>query len=83
LCRLEDKVILNPGITMAMFHGDPLVRRVSEIIDRVVEAGIYKYWISPILNKYKLISRKIVLFTRLMKISASTCITCNWISTSF
>jgi hypothetical protein len=58
-CRLEDIVILNHGISMVMFHGDPLLRRVNEIIDRVVEAGIYNYWISLTFNKYKLFSRKI------------------------
>jgi hypothetical protein len=52
-------VILSPGLSMAMFHGDPLVKRVTEIIDRVVEAGIYNYWISLILNVYKLFSRRI------------------------
>jgi hypothetical protein len=31
---------------MIMFHGDPLMRRVTEIIDRVVETGLYKYWLS-------------------------------------
>jgi hypothetical protein len=61
LCRLEDGVVFSTGQSMVMFHGDPLVRRVSEIIDRVVEAGIYNYWISLLLNKYKLSSGKIAL----------------------
>ena len=61
LCRLEDSVVLNPGISMVMFHGDPLLRRVTEIIDRVVEAGIYNYWISLNLIEYKSFSRKIVI----------------------
>jgi hypothetical protein len=43
---------------MAMFHGDPMVRGVTEIIDRVVEPGIYNYWISLHLNEYKIFSRK-------------------------
>jgi hypothetical protein len=46
LCRLEDGVVFKTGMSMIMFHGDPLMRRVTEIIDRVVEAGIYNYWVS-------------------------------------
>jgi hypothetical protein len=46
ICRLEDSVVYTTGLTIILFHGDPLLRRVSENIDRVVEAGIYKYWIS-------------------------------------
>jgi len=41
-----------------MLHADPLMKRVSEIIDRVVEAGIYNYWISLNMNLRKLYSRK-------------------------
>jgi hypothetical protein len=59
LCRLEDGVVFSTGLTMLMFHGDPLMRRVTEIIDRVVEAGIYNYWISLFMNLGKLYSRKI------------------------
>jgi hypothetical protein len=61
LCRLEDMAVFNTGLSMVMFHGDPLLRRVTEIIDRVVEAGIYNYWISQMLNKHKIYSRKIAL----------------------
>ena len=61
LCKLEDGVVLNFGHSMIMFHGDPLMRRVTEIIDSVVEAGIYNYWVSQFLNNYKLLSRKIAL----------------------
>jgi hypothetical protein len=61
LCRLEDGVVFTTGLTMIIFHGDPLLGRVNEIIDRVVEAGLYKYWISLIMNARKLYSRKIVI----------------------
>ena len=46
---------------MIMFHGDPLLRRVNEIIDRVVQAGLYNYWMSATMNVRKLYSRKIAL----------------------
>jgi hypothetical protein len=61
VCKLEDGVFLQTGLTMVMFHGDPLMRRVTEIIVRVVEAGIYKFWISLKLNWYKIFPRKISL----------------------
>jgi len=44
-----------------MFYGDPLLMRFNEIIDRVVEAGIYNYWISLSMNKHKLNARKIAI----------------------
>jgi len=44
-----------------MLHGDPLLKRVTEIIDRVVEAGIYKYWFSLRIHRLKLRSQKIAI----------------------
>jgi hypothetical protein len=40
VCKLEDGVFRQTGLTKLMFHGDPLIRRINEIIDRVVEAGL-------------------------------------------
>ena len=37
------------------------MRRVIEIIDRVVEAGIYNYWISQYLHNFKVETREISL----------------------
>ena len=59
VCKLEDGVICFTGLNMVMFHGDPLMKRINEIITRVVEAGIYDFWISFIWQSYKLGSRKI------------------------
>jgi hypothetical protein len=59
LCRLEDGVIFTTGLSMVMLYGDPLLRRVTEIIDRVVEAGIYNYWFSLRMNKLKINTRVI------------------------
>jgi hypothetical protein len=61
LCKLEDGVVFPASLTMMMFHGDPLTSRVSDIIDRVVEAGLYNYWISLEFNSYKILCRKIAL----------------------
>jgi hypothetical protein len=59
LCKLEDGVIFPSSLTMLMFHGDPLMRRVNDIIDRVVEAGLYNSWISLENNLRKILFRKI------------------------
>jgi hypothetical protein len=59
LCRLESGVLFSHGLSMVMLYGDPLLRLVTEIIDRVVEAGIYNYWISLRMYKIKLHTRKI------------------------
>jgi hypothetical protein len=61
LCKIEDGLIFHTGLSMIMFHGDPLLSRVNEIIVRVVEAGIYNLWLSLSVNKDKLISRKIAM----------------------
>jgi hypothetical protein len=61
ICRLEDGVVFNTGLTMVMLYGDPLMKRVSEIIDRVVEAGLMKFWISSRIHLSKVASRKIAL----------------------
>ena len=61
VCKLEDWVFLQSGYAMGMSHGDTLMRRVNEIIDRVVEAGIYNYWISLRMHQHKLYSRKILI----------------------
>jgi hypothetical protein len=58
ICSLEDGVMFSMGLTMVMFHGDPLMKRVTEIIDRVLEAGIYNYWISKNLKRIAVLSRK-------------------------
>jgi hypothetical protein len=61
LCRLEDGVVFTTGLTMLMFHGDPLIRRVGEIIDRVIVAGIYHYWISLNFNLLNIYSGKMAI----------------------
>jgi hypothetical protein len=61
VCKLEDGVFRQNGLTMLMFHGDPLMGGINEIIDRVVEAGLYNFWISQRMDWRKLISRKIAL----------------------
>jgi hypothetical protein len=61
VCKLEDGVFFQSGYTIFMSHGDPLTRRVNEIIDRVVQAGIYNFWISLKMHQDKLYSRKIPL----------------------
>jgi hypothetical protein len=61
LCRLENGVLISTGLTVVMFIGDPLLRRVNEIICRVVEAGIYNYWKSLRFHLIKLRSQKIAI----------------------
>jgi hypothetical protein len=65
LCSLKDGVVFQSGTVMLMLHGDPLLRRVNEIIRRVVEAGIYNYWISLRFHWIKLSSQKIAIVQQL------------------
>jgi hypothetical protein len=59
LCSLKEGIVFHSGIVMIMFTGDPLLRRVNEIIGRVVEAGIYNYWFSLRIHKLKFYYKKI------------------------
>jgi hypothetical protein len=61
LCRLEDGVLYSTGLTMVTFIGDPLLRRINEIICRVVEAGIYNNLISQFFHLVKLDAQKIAI----------------------
>jgi hypothetical protein len=59
--KLKDGLIYNDGLSMLTFHGDPLLRRVSGIVGRVVEAGLYNHWISLNLNEHKVRFKRIAL----------------------
>jgi hypothetical protein len=58
LCRIDDGLFYNSESVMVMFYGDPLLKRVNEIIDRVVEAGLYSYWFSQFEDQYEALFRK-------------------------
>jgi hypothetical protein len=61
LCKLDDGVVFTYSQSMIMFYGDPLMKRVNEIISRVVEAGLYNYPTSLRMNLIKVQSRKIAI----------------------
>jgi hypothetical protein len=54
LCRLNDGVFTNTGSVMLMFYGEPLLKRINEIFGSVVEAGLYKYRHSQLVNTYNI-----------------------------
>jgi len=58
MCGLEDGVVYFTGLHMVMFYGDPLMRRVNEIIARFFEAGLYDFWITINSEKGKLLAWK-------------------------
>jgi len=57
LCRLKEGLFRQSGLTMIMFHGDPLTSRFTEGIDRVVETGLYNYSIFLRMHFIKFFSR--------------------------
>jgi hypothetical protein len=59
LCPLEDGVVMYGDSVMLMRVGDPLLERINEIIDRVVEAGIFMQWKKSHLERMKLRARAI------------------------
>jgi hypothetical protein len=54
LCSLKDGVVFHSDTVVLMLQGDPLLRRVNEIIRRVVEAGLYIFWTSMRIHQAKL-----------------------------
>jgi hypothetical protein len=54
LCGLDDGVYLNTMSVMVMFYGEPLLKRINDILGRVVEAGLYNCWISRFANVFKI-----------------------------
>jgi len=65
MCKLEDGVIYFTGLHMVMFHGDPLLKRVNELIARFFEAGLYNFWITIFTRRGKLSSRIKAIFNPL------------------
>jgi hypothetical protein len=59
LCRIDDGKFFNFQSVMIMFYGEPLLKRINEIFGRVVEAGLYKIWLSELVNHYKIVDQKI------------------------
>jgi hypothetical protein len=65
LCRIDDGVIFNLRSVMLMFYGEPLLKRINDAFDRVVEAGLYNYWFSLFVEVYKIGYYKIPIFNPL------------------
>jgi hypothetical protein len=61
LCKIDDGVFFNAQCVLIMFYGEPLLKRINEIFDRVVEAGIYKFWVSRFINHYRITFSKIAI----------------------
>jgi hypothetical protein len=58
LCRLEDGIFSPASLIMNILYVDPLMKRVPEIIDRVVETVRYNDCYSSRMHKLKLHSRR-------------------------
>jgi hypothetical protein len=61
LCRLDDGVFLNFQSVMVMFCGEPLLKRINDIFGRVVEAGLYKMWLSWLENLHNILDPTIAI----------------------
>jgi hypothetical protein len=65
LCRIDDGVFFNVQSVMIMFYGEPLLKRINEILGRFVEAGLHKFWLSLVMKWCKIPDRKIAVFNPL------------------
>jgi hypothetical protein len=54
ICRIDDGVFSNPQSVMILFYGEPLMKRLNDIFGRVVEAGLYNYWISQFVDDFSI-----------------------------
>jgi hypothetical protein len=59
ICPLDDGFTITVNIVMTMSVGDPLLERIDEIIQRIVEAGIFMQWKKSHFDKIKIRSGKI------------------------
>jgi len=60
-CRLQNEMVYNKGLRMVMMKGEPLLRRVSKILDRVVELWFYNFWVSLNRHVSKFLYREIAI----------------------
>ncbi|PNF33399.1 hypothetical protein B7P43_G04160 [Cryptotermes secundus] len=44
LCDLEDGVVVYFQAVMAVLKGNPLLEHINDVIDRIVEGGLFKEW---------------------------------------
>jgi hypothetical protein len=61
LCGINDGVFYSVQSVMIMFYGEPLLNRINEIFGRVVEAGLYNFWYSELVNQYKIAFQNIAI----------------------
>jgi hypothetical protein len=54
LYGIDDGVFLNGRSVMIMIYGEPILKRINDIFGRVVEAGLYKFWLSQFVHQYKI-----------------------------
>jgi hypothetical protein len=65
LCRLDDGVFIDSQSVMIMIYGEPLLKRFNDIFGRVVEAGLYSFWLSQLVNLHKIAFQNIAIINRL------------------
>jgi hypothetical protein len=59
ICSLDDGIVMTVHIAMMMHVGDPLLERIDEIIQRVVQAGLFMQWKKLHLNMIKIRAGKL------------------------
>ncbi|KDR17328.1 hypothetical protein L798_08946 [Zootermopsis nevadensis] len=54
LCDLDDGDVVNLEIVMAVLKGNPLLEHINDVIDRIVEAGIFMQWTNRFIDEAKI-----------------------------
>jgi hypothetical protein len=57
LCDLEDGGVAYFDIVMAVVKGSPLLEHINDVIDRIVEAGLFKYWTNSFFASARMITK--------------------------
>jgi hypothetical protein len=65
ICMVDDGVYLDVQSVMIMFYGEPLLKRINEMFGRVVEAGLYNFWLYKLVIQHKIKYKKIAIFNPL------------------
>jgi hypothetical protein len=54
LCGVDDGMFIKVQSVMLMFYGEPILKQINDIFRRLSEAGLYTFWFSEMVNRYKL-----------------------------
>ncbi|KDR07546.1 hypothetical protein L798_03001 [Zootermopsis nevadensis] len=63
LCGLDDGDVMYFETVMAVLKGNPLLEHINDVIDRIVEAGIFMQWINRFIDEGRISTKTTLSYT--------------------